>query len=94
MGVETRGYESITVTNAVAIGFDAVKLASGCERVFCTLEVASVRFRTDGGDPTPTEGHLLEIGDVLPLEGEGTLSRFRAIATGGTDGILKVSHEK
>ena len=90
---ETRNYESIIVADS-AIGFDAAKLAEGSKRVFCTLETAQIRFRTDGVDPTSSEGHLLEVGDVLPLAGKGTLSRFRVIRVGVTSGLLKVSHEK
>lgn len=91
-------YESITITNQIARFTVSGKLNpfggdSAC-RVFCTLETGQIRFRTDGGSPSATEGHLLEIGQWLVLEGEDAVENFRAIRTGGTSGVLKVTYER
>lgn len=88
-------YESITVANT-AIGFSDTKITSGhymALKAFCTAETAQMRFRTDGVDPTASEGHLLDIGQSVTIEGRSDLIKFRAIRTGGTSGTLKCSYE-
>lgn len=93
---ETYDYESITVAGT-AIGFTVSKLApanrSAPSRVVCVLEVAQVRYRADGTDPTAAEGQLLNVGDTLILDSLNDMNEFRAIRTGGVSGILKVSFE-
>lgn len=90
-------YEAITVA-AVAIGFTASTRSPSNDpaavRAVCTLETAQIRYRYDGTDPTAAEGHLLNPGDVLVLEGAESLSRFRAIRTGASSGTLRVTYER
>jgi hypothetical protein len=64
MGWHYNDYESISVGGA-AVGLTAAKVA-GHRSVLITVEGATVRFRLDGVDPTTSEGHLLNAGDVLP----------------------------
>ena len=84
-----------TVSNT-AIGFTSGKItpATGgkVRRVVCTLETDNVRIRTDGTDPTSSEGHLLEVGQSIVVEGYATIAAFRAIRT-STDATLKVTYE-
>ena len=91
-------YESITVA-ASAIGFTlatykttSTNAKTFAKRAFCTLESGQIRWRIDGSDPTSTVGHLLEIGQSLEIEETGNIDNFRAIATGGTNGALKVTY--
>jgi hypothetical protein len=63
-------------------------------RAVMTLETAQVRYRYDGTNPTSSEGHLLEIGETLVLEGAANIDKFKAIRTGSTDGTLKVTYER
>ena len=90
-------FESITVAGT-AIGPTAATIsptgAPGAVRATLTLETAQVRYRYDGTAPTATEGHLLEVGDVLTLEGHVNISRLLAIRTGGTSGVIKASYER
>lgn len=62
-------------------------------RAVITCEDAQVRFRYDGGDPSATVGHLLNIGDQLILEGRSNIINFKAIRTGGVNGTLLVTLE-
>jgi len=90
-------YESLTVGSAVVslTSSKFASLASLSLRAFITLESAPIRFRIDGaGNPTATEGHLLETNQNLMLEGYECLNQFRAIRTTGVDGILKITYEK
>ena len=90
-------FESITVADS-AIGCTAATVspagAPGSVRAVMTLETAQVRYRYDGTNPTSSEGHLLEIGETLVLEGAANIDRFRAIRTGSTSGVLKVTYER
>lgn len=90
-------YESITVSST-AIGCTAATVspggAPGAVRAMLTLESAQVRYRYDGTNPTSSEGHLLEIGETLVLEGAANIDKFKAIRTGSTDGTLKVTYER
>ncbi len=93
---EAFAHEAVTVAG-VAIGLTAATYAPagapGAVRAVLTLEAGQVRYRYDGTDPTATTGHLLEIGDVLMLEGAGNIGRFRAIRT-GVSGTLRVTFER
>jgi len=60
---------------------------------FITCEGA-IRYRLDEIDPTNTDGHLLQDGDYLELEGELQLRRFKAINVDNILSILQVSYER
>lgn len=51
-----------------------------------TVESNSVRVRTDGGNPATGggAGHLFSAGDVIMLEGNSEIQKFRAIGDSGT----------
>lgn len=88
-------FESITVTGS-AVGFTAANLKSDTSKVwkvFLTLETAEIRFRLDGTAPTSAEGHIMSSGDTLELTDPDGISNFKAIKTGGTSGVLKVTYE-
>jgi hypothetical protein len=87
-------YESITVSTT-AVGLTASKFNSYAAyeiKAYMTLETAQIRWRLDGTNPTSSEGHLLEVGTNLTVEGYKNLSQFKAIRTGTTDGVLKVTY--
>lgn len=89
-------YESVTATDS-ATALTATKyypVSGEAVRAFITAETAQCRYRYDGSDPTASEGHLLNSGDTLTLVGLGAISKFRAIRTGGTSAVLKVTYER
>jgi len=92
-------YESINTTNS-AVGLSSNYITTGREDYFhigavITVEGHSVRIRLDGTDPTTSEGHLVDVGDVIVLYGEDVLSSFKAISSDGTTtATLKVSYFK
>ncbi len=87
-------YESIDVGTA-AIGLTASILSpdsvAPARGIVLTVETASLRYRIDGGDPTATEGHLLDDGDIVTLYGVNNLYAFRAIRTGVVNARLCVT---
>lgn len=86
------GYEALTVADT-AVGVTFAQ-ASDAERMIATVETAQVRYRYDGGSPTAADGHLAEVGDVIVIEGSGNITAFRAIRTGGTSGVLRITFER
>lgn len=90
-------YESLTVTNGAAVGFTAAtrtpSTGASATEALLTLETAQIRWRADGTDPTTTEGHIMDAGQKLDLQGVQTINGFRAIATGG-NATLKVSFQR
>lgn len=60
-------FETIRITDKV-ISLTQDKIGSA-ERVFITCEEGDLRYRYDGGNPTITEGHLLQDGGFIVLQG-------------------------
>ena len=83
-------YESITVTNAAAIGF-TLATYTGKRGCFVTLETTDIRFRYDGTDPTVAEGHIMYVGTSLHFLSANVLSRIKFIST-GANATLRVSY--
>lgn len=86
---DASAYESVTVAG-VAIGFTVLTYGSN-RFAFITCETAQIRFRVDGISPTASEGHLLNPGDMLKLNSNEDITAFKAIRTGSTSGVLKVT---
>ncbi len=84
--------ESITVTNAAAVGFTRDTLDSALE-VLVTVEDNPIRVWYDGSTPTTTVGHLLNSGDSIILTGGISALNFLAIASGG-NAILRVTFSR
>ena len=86
-------YESITVSDsAVGLTSSVYTQANYSIKAFITLETAQIRWRIDGDAPTSSEGHLLEVGQTLTLESSDTVKSLKAIRTGSTSGVIKVTY--
>lgn len=86
-------YESLTVDDTVSgIALTATTYLRA-HRAFMTLESAQVRFTKDGTAPTTSIGHLLQVGQTVDLKNADEIRNFRAIRTGSSSGVLKVSYE-
>lgn len=83
--------EVITVST-VSIGFTAATIARGAVTAFCTLASADIRFWNHGTAPSSTVGHAMAAGQSFTLYGATNLSNFRAIRSGGSDGVLTCSY--
>lgn len=90
-------FEQLTVNTAV--GFTSGKIAPNgatndpqATLAACRLETAEIRWTIDGTTPTSSVGTLLEPGDWLTVTGFDSISRFRAIKTGATNGQLDCTY--
>lgn len=85
-------YQSVTVAGT-AIGFDATPATNGIApaAALITVETAQIRVRADGGDPTASEGHIVEPGEEIELTSRSDCLRFRAIRTGSVSAVIKVT---
>jgi len=83
-------YESVTVEDS-AIGLTSATYLDAT-RAEMTLETAQIRFRADGTNPTSSEGHPVYVGDVIILDSAAQIAGFKAIRTGTTSGVLKVTY--
>ena len=65
------------------------------QKVICTVEDAPIRVRWDSAaaNVSTIVGHLLNIGDILELEGITDIQNFRTIASTATSASLKVTYE-
>lgn len=86
------GYESLTVTNAAAGVGPTWAKSKTAYKAFMTAETAEMRFRFDGTAPTATEGHIIDTGDTLELYGNKNVVNFKAIRTGETSGVLRITY--
>lgn len=92
-------YEEVTVSTA-AIGLTALTLNPGGtypDKIKGALIVVSaqpINFRIDGTDPTSAIGIPLVAGDILKIFGAQTLKQFKAIRSGASDAVLRVTYFK
>ena len=85
-------FETVTVATT-SIGLTTTLNDNVGFRAVISCETAQCRYRYDGGAPTATVGHLLNIGDLIIFEGRANVANFRAIRTGGTSAVLQVTIE-
>lgn len=89
------GTESITVSNT-AIGFTAATrnppTGNKPSQAVFTIETAQMRFTVDGTTPTTTVGFLVNIGDIVTINGEHDIKAFRAIRVGSTDATIQPTY--
>jgi len=83
-------HEIIEVTDSV-INLTPEKY-SDAEYAFMTLEIAQIRYWDDGSNPTSSEGHEVNIGDIVTLNSPAQIADFKATRTSDTSGKLMVSY--
>ena len=92
-------YEEVTVGVTVA-GFSQAKIMPttgpyarlSARAALVSSENGDIRFRIDGGLPSASSGHYLTNGDTLVITGTQAIQQFRAIRSGDTDGVLRVTY--
>ena len=88
--------EKITVTSSAVKTLTANTYQDVANRKVAmakiTVEGGDMHYRVTGDDPTSSVGHKLTAGDILTLTNLLEIKKFKAIADGGTDGILYVTY--
>ena len=92
----TFAYESLTISDS-ARGLTSTEYTDSntneaAIRAVISIEGAQIRYRTDGVDPTATEGHLVNPFERIALLGSSDIKNFKAIRAGTTDATIRVSY--
>lgn len=85
-------FEKITVADT-AIGITASKITSApptAARMLVTVETQPIRYRTDGTNPTTTDGILLTAGSSITIYGSRNITRFRAIRSTASSATVQI----
>jgi hypothetical protein len=92
-------YEEVTVgVSAVGLSAEKIMPTTGpyarmsARAALVSSENGDIRFRIDGGQPSVSSGHYLTSGDTLVLTGTQAIQQFRAIRSGDTDSVLRVTY--
>lgn len=87
----TKGEVITFSTTAVGFTSTTLRLPDGRMVTECTgrLEDAQIREYHNGSTPTASDGMLIEVGDVVTLNGTTNIRQFKGIRTGGTDGVIR-----
>lgn len=94
------GFEALAVTGTAggftAATYDPVGATSNPPAISAQVQcqVAQVRYRVDGTDPTAAIGILLEVGDEIVIWGTQDIKAFSAIRTGGTSATLATTFSR
>lgn len=91
-GSRAGGFEQVTVDAAVGGKSLTAATYGNSQKASITVETAQIRFRTDGGVPTATVGHLADADDLIELESAEDIANFRAIRTGATSAVISVTY--
>lgn len=93
MGTPTTSSFTTLTVSTTAVGFPAAAIDGLPFRssAYCTVENGSIRYRTDGTDPTSTVGHLVASGGSFTITSAPDLKNFRAIRSGVTDATVSVT---
>ena len=91
-GVSAFDSEEVTVAGT-AIGLTSGTYGDAIKAEL-TLEVAQIRVEKDGSDPTSSVGHVVDVGNTILLSSPNDIANFKAIRTGTTSGVLKVTYSK
>ena len=88
---DTFAFEELSVTGAAG-GFTSATEdpSDGQPAISATfqVQVAQIRYRADGADPTAAVGVLADVGDEVVIWGRRDIQSFRAIRTGGVSATL------
>ncbi len=97
---ETFAYEQLVVNGVIRLTEATFTTTTNdgdvqvAKRAILTIENGQLRYRLDGGNPSTTQGHLLNPMDVLIVIGNQNMLNFRAIKKGSTNSEINASYEK
>jgi len=83
------GFEKLTVA-AEAVGLDSIPAKAN--KAIMTVDDATLRYRTDGGDPDADTGLRAYIGATIVLNSRLAITQFRAIKLGTASSEVNVAY--
>ena len=84
------GFEQLTAIGATAKGLASIP--ADANKAIMTVENATLRYRDDGTDPTADIGLKVFIAGTIILNSRDSLTKFKAIRTGGTSSEVNCSY--
>ena len=84
------GFEQLTAIGATAKGLAIIP--ADANKAIMTVENATLRYRDDGTDPTADVGLKVFIAGTIILNSRDSLTKFKAIRTGGTSSETNVAY--
>ena len=98
IALESFAFEQITVGSSATGLTEATYAPSGNPQarraLIQNIGGQTVRYRTDGAEPTSSSGHELADGDTLTLETTHDIASFRAIREGSSNSALAVTYQR
>ena len=88
------GFETLTIADSVKTLTSSVysPAENTASRAMVTAEGGDFRYKVDGNNPTASEGHLVEAGDILEFDDITLIENFKAIRTGTTSGKISITY--
>jgi len=87
-------FEVFPVTNTAAVGLSSALYSDVARQALISVEDGAIRFRYDGGSPTPTLGHPVPSGALFTVQGLNSIEKFRVIAQTAAGATLTVTYEQ
>ena len=85
------GATAVALTASLYAPGTTVTSATPATFALLTVETDQIRWFADGTTPTASFGHLMNVGDVIELQGTNAIVNFRAIRV-TTTALLQVSY--
>ena len=96
MALKAGFYETLSPTS-VAVGISAGNLTipgaqydrQQAQQARVTVEISAIYYLLTGGDPvsgSPGTGHLLNVGDIMTIDGTNDVRNFRCVDKTGSGG--------
>ena len=91
-----KAFEVLTISDSVkALSAGIYSKNSGlecCNKATIMVDLAGIRYRVDGGEPTASVGLFANSGDVITLLGRSELKLFRAIRSTSTSASISCDY--
>jgi hypothetical protein len=85
--------------NIVAFEFEILDSTGECQAIkhqgthaYISLAGGSIRYRLDGGEPKPTEGHILSDRQSIELANLRNIENFKFIQASNVPSILTITY--
>ena len=93
--LRTFSEELITVTDtAIGLTLSNIYVSPRCRKIELYFEIAPVRFRMDGTDPTSSVGEFVTPTSRMQIYNMSDAEKFKAIRTTATSGTIRARYKR